>query len=118
MEMCDSLSNVQFYEKGLLPKDKEMSGLPKKIKRSLIKESHEWDAAIGKESPQEVERQLDKADFFEAPRPPRRPVSIRLDPHDISMIKRIARLKGIPHTTLMALWLHEKVEQERKEGGV
>jgi hypothetical protein len=34
--------------------------------------------------------------------------------YDISMIKRLARKRGIPHTQLMALWLHEKIEQEKK----
>jgi predicted DNA binding CopG/RHH family protein len=51
---------------------------------------------------------------FKAQRPPRQPISLRLDPFDISMIKRLARKKGIPHTQLMALWLHEKIDQERK----
>ena len=29
---------------------------------------------------------------------------------DISMIKRLARKKGVPHTQLMAMWLHERIE--------
>jgi hypothetical protein len=42
---------------------------------------------------------------------------LRLDPLDISMIKRIAREKGVPHTTLMALWLHGKLEHEKSKAG-
>jgi hypothetical protein len=57
---------------------------------------------------------LENAGPFKVSRPPRQPVSLRLDPFDISMIKRIARNKGIPHTQLMVLWLHEKVAQERE----
>ena len=57
---------------------------------------------------------LTKAESFKAPRPARQPVSLRLDPYDISMIKRLARKKGVPNTQLMALWLHEKVEHEKK----
>jgi hypothetical protein len=41
------------------------------------------------------------------------PVSIRLDPFDIAMVRRIARRKGILHTQLMATWLHERIEREK-----
>jgi len=57
---------------------------------------------------------LNKAEPFKTPRPARQPVSLRLDPYDIAMIKRLARKKGVPHTQLMAFWLHEKVEHEKK----
>jgi len=89
-----------------------MSRLPKRIRKSLQKEAQEWDTRIPRESPEHVQKILDRAEPFKVMRPPRQPVSLRLDPFDISMIKRIARKKGIPHTQLMALWLHEKVEQE------
>ena len=42
------------------------------------------------------------------------PVSLRLDPFDVSMVKRLAHKKGIPHTQLMAIWLHERIDQEKK----
>ena len=29
------------------------------------------------------------------------------------MVKRLARKKGVPHTQLMAAWLHERIEQEK-----
>ncbi len=89
-----------------------MSTLPKKIRQNLKKEADEWDAAIAGESPKQVQKLLDKAEPFRVPRPPRQPVSLRLDPFDISMLKRIARKKGISHTQLIAHWLHEKIEQE------
>lgn len=57
---------------------------------------------------------LDEAEPFKIPRPARKPVSIRLDPFDISMVRRLARKKGIPHTQLMAAWLHERIEQEEE----
>jgi hypothetical protein len=37
-----------------------------------------------------------------------------MDPFDISLVKRLARKKGIPHTQLMATWLHERIEQEKE----
>jgi predicted DNA binding CopG/RHH family protein len=90
-----------------------MSQIPKGIKRGLTKEAHEWDKLIEEENLDQAERALNEAEPFKALRPARQPVSIRLDPFDISMIKRIAREKGVPHTTLMAAWLHEKVENEK-----
>lgn len=91
-----------------------MTRLPKEIRNSLLEEAKEWDTAIAREKVEDVQKLLNEAEIFEAQRPARQPVSVRLDPHDISMIKRLARKKGIPHTQLMALWLHEKIEQEKR----
>jgi hypothetical protein len=30
------------------------------------------------------------------------------------MIKRLARKKGVPHTQLMAMWLRERIEREKR----
>jgi hypothetical protein len=38
-----------------------------------------------------------------------------MDPFDLSMAKRIARLKGIPFSQLMAMWLHKRIEQEKAQ---
>ena len=94
-----------------------MSRLPKEIRSSLMEEAKEWDTTMARESVEDVQKLLDEAEPFEVPRPARQPVSLRLDPYDISVIKRLARKKGIPHTQLMALWLHEKIEQEKKFSG-
>ena len=91
-----------------------MIRLPKEIRKNLLKEAKEWDVDIAKETANDVQELLNKAEPFKAPRPARQPVSLRLDPYDISMIKRLARKKGVPNTQLMALWLHEKVEHEKK----
>lgn len=91
-----------------------MTRLPKEKRNMLREEAKEWDTAIDQEKTEDVAKLLAGAEVFEAPRPPRQPVSVRLDPYDISMIKRFARKKGIPHTQLMALWLHEKIEQEKR----
>jgi len=94
-----------------------MSKLPERIRKKLKKEAREWDACIAKEKPEEVTRLLNKADFFSAQRPARQPVSLRVDPFDLSMAKRIARRKGIPFTQLMSMWLHEKIQQEKAGAG-
>ena len=91
-----------------------MSRLLKKIRNNLKGEAKEWDVTIAGESPEQVQKLLDKAQVFKVPRPPRHPVSLRLDPFDISLVKRLARKKGIPHTQLMAIWLHERIEKEKE----
>lgn len=91
-----------------------MSSLPNKLLKHLKKEAGEWDGAVASETPEAVQRLLDEAEPFKVPRPPRQPVSLRLDPFDISMLKRIARKKGIPYTQLVATWLHERIEQEKR----
>ena len=73
-----------------------------------------WDNTITREDAEQVQKLLDVAESFTAPRPARQPVSLRMDPFDISMIKRLARKKGIPHSQLIVLWLHERVQQEKR----
>ena len=90
-----------------------MNRLPKEIKKDLKEEAKEWDRTIAAESSEHIQEMLDQAESFKIPRPPRQPVSIRLDPFDIAMVKRIARRKGVPHTQLMATWLHERIEREK-----
>ena len=90
-----------------------MSRIPKEIRNNLKEEAKEWDMTIAGESPEQVQKLLDTAETFKVPRPARQPVSLRLDPFDISLVKRLARKKGIPHTQLMAIWLHERIDQEK-----
>ena len=90
-----------------------MSRLPKKTRNSLQKEAIKWDAAISGESPEQIQKLLNDAEPFKVPRPARQPVSLRMDPFDISMIKRLAREKGVPHSQLMAMWLRERIEKEK-----
>jgi predicted DNA binding CopG/RHH family protein len=91
-----------------------MSRLPKEIRNNLKEEAKEWDMTIAGESPEQVQKLLDTTETFKVPRPARQPVSLRLDPFDISLVKRLARKKGIPHTQLMAIWLHERIDQEKE----
>jgi len=90
-----------------------MSRLPEKTRNGLKKEAIEWKRAVSEESPDQVQELLNDAEPFNVPRPARQPVSLRMDPFDISIIKRLARKKGVPHTQLMAMWLHERIEREK-----
>jgi len=94
-----------------------MSRLPKKTRNGLKKEAVQWDTAISGERPEQIQELLNDAEPFKVPRPARQPVSLRIDPFDLSMIKRLARKKGVPHTQLMAMWLHERVEREKNVTG-
>jgi predicted DNA binding CopG/RHH family protein len=94
-----------------------MKKIPPKIRKKLKSEAKAWDSSISQEKPEEMSKLIEKADFFVAHRPTRQPVSVRLDPFDLALLKRIARNKGIPFTQLMSMWLHEKVEQEKIRAG-
>lgn len=93
------------------------SRLPQDTVDRLATEALEWDELLDRESPGDVAAELAAAELHQAKRPPRQPLSVRLDPRDISMLKRIARRKGIPHSQLMALWLHERLEKEARGAG-
>ena len=94
-----------------------MKKISQKIRKKLKSEAKAWDSSISQEKPEQVAKLIEEADLFVASRPPRQPVSVRLDPFDLALLKRIARTKGIPFTQLMSMWLHEKVEQERIGAG-
>lgn len=60
----------------------------------------------------------DSADYWDqtepadvkAKRPRQRAVSVKLDEHDIAALKKIAREMGIGHTTLIRIWIKEKLK--------
>jgi len=118
MEMCYSVPHDHLDPKTLFEENKEMNRLPAKLRNRLKKEAITWDTSLSEERPEEVEELLERAEVFQTSRPPRQPVSIRVDPFDLSLAKRIARRKGIPFTQLMSMWLHEKIEQEKTTTGV
>jgi len=91
-----------------------MNRLPKKTRNGLREEAAQWDAAVRGASSEEVQELINNAELFKVPRPARQPVSLRMDPFDISIIKRLARRKGVPHTQLMAMWLRERIESEQR----
>ena len=117
MEMCYNVPHVPCDPKTLFEESKEMSKLPAKLRNRLKKEAFTWEASLSEERPEKVDKLLERAEVFQANRPPRQPVSLRVDPFDLSLAKRIARRKGIPFTQRMSMWLHEKIEQEKIGAG-
>lgn len=94
-----------------------MSKLPLEVRNRLREEGRERDAAVHAENPDDAQKLLAEAEPFESRRPGRWSVSLRLDPSELAMLKRLARRKGLPYTQLIALWLHERIEQEKTAGG-
>ena len=88
------------------------TGLPEKLRKSLKTEALEWEKEARRETDGEVGGRLEKAELFSVPRPPRRPVSVRLDPGDISLLKRYARRRGVSYSQLISQWLHERLKSE------
>ena len=90
------------------------SRLPYKIIQGLRKEAMAWDRARSHESEAEVTAGLERAEAFKTSRPPREPVSVRLDPQDIFLLKSLARRQGVPYSQLLAQWVHERVVKETR----
>lgn len=90
------------------------SRLPDKTIQRLRKEAVAWDRAVAQESERRVTAELERAEVFRVRRPAREPVSVRLDPQDIFLLKRLARRQGILSSQLLAQWVHERVVKETR----
>jgi len=53
----------------------------------------------------------------EVRRRPRRPVSVKLSDHDIEALKRIAEERGLGYTTLLRIWIKERLHKELQAAG-
>ena len=72
--MCNRFSYVAINSESLLLENKKMSKIPDRVRKRLKKEARVWDLARRKEKPARVEKLLDEAEIFAAPRPARQPV--------------------------------------------
>jgi predicted DNA binding CopG/RHH family protein len=118
MALRHCISDVSLDSESLSREDQKMTKIPEKIRKRLGNEARNWDESISRENPERVEELLESAEVFRARRPPRQPVCLRVEPFDLSILKRIARRKGLPFTQLMSMWLHEKIEQEKATTGI
>ena len=50
-------------------------------------------------------------------KPKKQVVSIRLDPRLVDLLKKVAREKGIGHTTLARMWILEKLREHQTGEG-
>ena len=83
--------------------------MPKQIE----KESTYWDNILENESLADFENDLKKSEIFSAQRPPKVNVTLRLDPLDLSLIKRKANKLGLPHSQLIASIVHQSLRKEK-----
>lgn len=42
----------------------------------------------------------------------KKPITLRMDPNQINIIKEIAAEKGLPYQTLIRMWITERVKKE------
>ena len=59
--------------------------LPEETIKTLNQEARQWEKEIAEEKPEQTARLIEDAEPFVAHRPPRQPVSLRLDPRDLSL---------------------------------
>jgi len=81
--------------------------------KNLIKESEYWDKILLNESIEEFENDLKKSERFTAQRPPKVNVTLRLDPADLSLIKRKANRLGLPHSQVIASIIHQSLRKNK-----
>lgn len=66
-----------------------------------------WDT----HSPLDFEGEMDPADLvFE--RLPLKPIAVKLSEKDIQLLKRVAHAQGIGYTTIIRMWIKERLKQE------
>lgn len=71
-------------------------------------EAEFWDTHDSTEFLDETE--VVETHFADA-RPPKKQISIRLEPSTIEQIKKVARVKGIGYQTLIRMWVVEQLQK-------
>ena len=72
-----------------------------------------WDDLLLNESIEDFEDDLKKSEILKASRPPKVNVTLRLDPADLSLLKRISRKLGLPHSQLISSIIHQVLKNEK-----
>ncbi len=83
------------------------------MKRKIKNEADYWDELLLNESIDVFENDLDKSDKFTAVRPPKVNVTLRLDPTDLSLLKRKSHKLGIPHSQVIASIVHQALRKDK-----
>lgn len=86
----------------------------KKMKtQTKLSEADYWDELLLNESIEEFEQDLRKAERLNAKRPPKVNVTMRMDPNDLSLLKRKANKLGIPYSQIIASIVHQALRNDR-----
>ncbi len=84
------------------------------MKKKLYKtEAEYWDELLLNESIEEFSDDLNKSERFTAQRPPKVNVTLRLDPVDLSLLKRKANRLGIPHSQIISSIVHQVLRRDK-----
>lgn len=75
---------------------------------SIVEEAEFWDTHSFADYLEEFE--VVKEPVFV--KPPKRVVSLRLDQDTITLLESLAEEKGIPYTTLVRMWVKERLHKE------
>lgn len=96
-----------------MSKDKRMSKRKLPRFKSIEEEAEFWDTHSFADYIDEFEEV--KEPIFVKPR--KRVVSLRLDQETVTLLERLAEEKGLPYTTLVRMWLKERLHEELAAGG-
>ena len=112
--MCHGIQNESRCKEGIYETGEKMNikSLPEKMRKDLEVEALEWEENARRETEEAISKEIEGSELFSVPRPPRRPVSVRLDIRDISLLKRLSRRRGITYSQLIVQWLHERLDAE------
>ena len=94
------------------PKTKAKKRLPDFEKMSLEEIAEFWETH---DSADYWDRMEDVTDQVHFKRPAEKIVSVRIAEEDLKKLKRIAAEKGLGHTTLIRVWIKEKLHEAAKD---
>ena len=77
------------------------------------KEGKIWDSILLNESIEDFEEDLKNSESFYASRPPKVNVTLRLDPVDLSLLKRKSRKLGLPHSQVISSIIHQVLRKDK-----
>lgn len=85
------------------------------VKKKLPDMSHWTEDQIAEfwdtHSPLDFDGEMEQADLsFE--RSPLKPVAVKLNEKDIQLLKRIAHTRGVGYTTIIRMWIRERLKEE------
>ena len=94
------------------PKTEAKKRLPDFEKMSLEEIAEFWETHDSADYWDQMEDVTDQVHFK---RPAEKTVSVRITEEDLNKLKRIAAEKGLGHTTLIRVWIKEKLHEAAKD---
>jgi len=76
-------------------------------------DEHDSTKFIEEFEPVEVEVSPELEEKIISRRELKKPITLRLEPKQIDMVKKIAVMKGLPYQTLIRMWIKERIKAEK-----